>query len=116
MDADKLTEAIRLFRESLLSRDIITDPHKTWGENLRPYEDAFREVAQWLFQQPLVDRMTDEEKEKIREIYFSNRPMTNWVNVDKKLSAYVCQLLESIFGTKLFNEVRLRSHKQRLDI
>lgn len=70
-------------------------------------EVALKRGANWLMRQPLSERLTDEEKEKIRQIYIDNSPMTNWVNVDKKVSICVLQLLESIFGPELFKEKQL---------
>lgn len=84
------------------------------------FESGFKQGTEWLIAQPLADRLTDEEKEKIRVIYNnevdamvletrrlkdSQSPIdtlsheSNWWQA--KLKA---DLLEEIFGKELFNQ------------
>lgn len=59
------------------------------------FEDGFKQGAQWLMQQPLSDRLTEEEKEKIKKLYH-----TLWGK-----SVHKTQLeFADIFGTALFIE------------
>ena len=77
MDADKLNEAAR--------ENVRKYPHQH-----RSY--TFRQGAQWLIQQPLADRLTDEEKERIKVLY-------------NEYHAHVFHIeMEQIFGKELFNE------------
>ena len=71
------------------------DYHKTNRYEGNPYRadimDAFCNGADWLMKQPLADRLTDEEKEKIRAEYRQDfYPQRN--------------LLIALFGKDLFNE------------
>ena len=73
----------------------------------RECRDAFIAGAQWLMQQPLSDRLTDEEKEKIKETYKSlcRKIANNELPSDYRDCATAQMLLlESIFGKELFNE------------
>ena len=69
------------------------------GEYIR-VNNAFKIGVNWLMQQPLADRLTDEEKEKIKSLY-------KWATecTDNNEEAAVTQtVLENIFGKELFNE------------
>lgn len=61
MDADKLNEAAKEYRND---SNVTTEDFC-----LTDIEDAFNAGAQWLMQQPLADRLTKEEKERIKAIY-----------------------------------------------
>ena len=63
MDADKLKEAAIDYSTYTDSDDYDVTMF-----------DAFTDGASWLMQQPLSDRLTDEEKEKIKAMY--NRKIT----------------------------------------
>lgn len=86
--ADKLNEAAR--------ENVRKYPHQH-----RSY--TFRQGAQWLMTQPLSDRLTDEEKEKIKEIYW--QAMKDWVGIgEARGHCKVGVAIEQIFGEELFNE------------
>ena len=99
MDKDKLNEAARAKQPcGICSSSILK----------KAFIEGFEQGAQWLIQQPLVDRLTYEEKEKIKKLY-------NKVNKDTydntiegaikcTISVVVMNSLVSIFGKELFNE------------
>lgn len=62
------------------------------------FSDTFKRGADWLMQQPLADRLTDEEKEKIRGFY--NRKITYTSEMAKKYAEV--DLLVAIFGIDFF--------------
>lgn len=69
---------------------------------------AFTRGANWLMQQPLSDRLTDEEKEKIKKLYLTDEEIDG---VKSAFGAYPVaaavmskNILEQIFGKELFNE------------
>ena len=91
MDADKLNEAAEEYNRKLgKCRDV------TWNEG----EYGFLAGANWLMQQPLADRLTDEEKERIRAIYFRN--VYSAADVQSNFTEKC--LIDAIFGKELFNE------------
>ena len=75
---------------------------------LTDIEDAFEAGAQWLMTQPLSDRLTDEEKEKIKKLHAEAVLFGDFESADniEPLSHYhgrkVC--MELIFGAELFNQ------------
>ncbi|MDE6534507.1 MAG: hypothetical protein K2K82_00685 [Muribaculaceae bacterium] len=89
MDADKLNEAAgKDWCENVLDRD------------LKPItKQAFKRGADWLMQQPLADRLTNEEKEKIKAIYFRN--VYSVADVQSNFTEKC--LIDAIFGAELFN-------------
>ena len=113
MDADKLNEAAKHFAawETINSSDPNNNYYCKWG---------FIKGAQWLMQQPLADRLTDEEKEKIMAIYKrevdSMELETHRIKTAENEIAKVCHesnfwqaklkadMLEQIFGKSLFNQ------------
>lgn len=70
---------------------------------------GFKDCADWLMQQPLSDRLTDEEKEQIRNYHrvltrdksvaICNRSYDGIAGADAMLFS-----LEQIFGSDLFKE------------
>lgn len=94
MDADKLNEeAEKYFKEESVFRP----PCLCIGFVL----DAFHEGANYLMKQPLADRLTNEEKEKIKAKFNelkSLNSITNDMFVDDTA------ILEWLFGKELFNE------------
>ena len=63
--------------------------------------DDFKAGAEWLMAQPLADRLTDEEKEKIMQVY---RHASYPSNRCTFAGQTVLRLFPSIFGKELFNE------------
>ena len=100
MDRDKLNDAAeKYFKEESAFRP----PCLCKGFVL----DAFLAGALWLMTQPLADRLTDEEKEKIKQTYESLcRKISNTELPSDYIDCATAQmlLLESIFGKELFNE------------
>ena len=92
MDADKLNEAANNIPTH--APDALYD---------MGYVCGFMDCANWLMQQPLADRLTDEEKEKITEIYW--QAMKDWVGIgEARGHCKVGVAIEQIFGEELFNE------------
>lgn len=93
MDADKLNEAAKHFAawETINSSDPNNNYYCKWG---------FIKGADWLMQQPLADRLTDEEREKIKGMY--NRKITYTDEMAKKYAEV--DLLIAIFGFDFFKE------------
>lgn len=97
MDREKLNKAAEEYSRKLgKSRDV------TWNDG----EYGFLECFDWLMQQPLSERMTDEEKEKIRKIHqdYWQRWDCALNDRDADCSFYCFSLLERIFGAELFKE------------
>ena len=107
MDADKLNEAARVEREKCINglrKDY--NIHK----DIQHYAIAscclekyalgiFNNGANWLMQQPLADRLTDEEKEKIRAEYNFYKDSWN----ETELTETTMESFVEIFGKELFN-------------
>lgn len=59
---------------------------------------AFKQGASWLLSQPLSERLTDKEKEKIRNIY------SDYIQIFHLPSGKaVCEVLTTIFNKECFN-------------
>ena len=83
MDKEKLIKAAWDYRKANRYED---NPYQT------DIMDAFCYGADWLMAQPLADRLTDEEKEKIRALY-------------NEYHAHVFHIeMDAIFGKDLFND------------
>lgn len=82
------------------------------NSDLPIYTDDAKSVLRWLFDKPLIDRMTAEEKERVRKEY-------NWAKVslsqlreggfneldpDVVLCSGVIRTLNRIFGADFFKE------------
>ena len=76
---------------------------------------GFMACANWLMQQPLADRLTEDEKEKIKEIFKRandsyvandnlNTPRTPTEAHSRGYVVGVMSAIEDIFGRELFNE------------
>ena len=102
MDADKVNEAAKHFAawETINSSDPNNNYYCKWG---------FIKGAQWLMQQPLADRLTDEEKEKEKILKLYNKGQENKYDgtiegvIKSSISAVVMMCLVEIFGSDLFN-------------
>ena len=98
MERDKLNEAA-----SDASDNAVFDSHP-WNN----YNEGFIKGASWLMQQPLADRLTDEEKERIKKLYLTDEEIDD---VKSAFGAYPVaaatitkNILESIFDKDLFSE------------
>lgn len=66
-------------------------------------ESAFAGGAEWVLSQPLYKRLSDTEKEKIREIYW--QAAKDWIGIgDARGHCKTCIALEFIFGADLFTD------------
>ena len=96
MNKDKLNEACdTAFLENYFP-SATESPDPRW----EMFADGFKQGAQWVMQQPLSDRLTDEEKEKIRERY-------NYYMSEEPNCYFGCRMrneFELIFGKELFNK------------
>ena len=84
MDADKLNEAA----EDIANRYGFNDFDKD------SVDFGFKAGADWVLSQPLADRLTDEEKEKIKSLYKWATECTD----DNEEAAVTQTVLENIFG------------------
>ena len=102
MDADKLNEACdTAFLENYFP-SATESPDPRW----EMFADGFKQGASWLMRQPLSDRLSDEEKEKIRAIYKDYEELETYGEAlsDRTAGRMQCFTLEQIFGKELFNE------------
>lgn len=69
---------------------------------------AFTRGAEWLMQQPLADRLTEEEKERIKKLYLTDEEIegikTAFGTYPVAAATISKNMLEQIFGKELFNE------------
>lgn len=92
MDADKLNEAAE-------NHFMTKVPYFHCSDAVRSCVDkAFKSGAEWLKKQSLADRLTDEEKEKIKAIYFRN--VYSIADVQSNFTEKC--LIDAIFGKELF--------------
>lgn len=112
MDADKLSKAALAHCE-----DFANGTYKTTVFDVL---SGFKDGADWLMQQPLADRLTDEEKEKIIKRYNDELEMARLHTEKMKESTnptsrqfhanvrdgYIARLklIEQLFGKDLFND------------
>lgn len=92
MENDKLYNAAR--SEAF---DLVDCAHQT---DKRDLVEAFVQGAEWLQSQPIADRLTEEEREKIKEMYADLIPLKG------HMAGIVGQmiLLEKIFGKEMFEK------------
>jgi len=72
-----------------------------WKQDVAIYYDDAKEVLSWLFAKPLCDRLTAEEKERVRKEYantYPNDPDCGIANI------LIQGVLERIFGKEFFEE------------
>lgn len=108
MDADKLNEAAE--KAATIQYRNLSDPDVSQdGRTEAMFASMFEQGAQWLMTLPLSDRLTDEEKERIKAIYSESQ---RWLNEEpneynstlKVIAVGLQDRLERIFGKELFNE------------
>lgn len=66
------------------------------------YIDDAKSVLEWLFNKPLVSRLTAEEKERVRTKY--NAAKIGATEFDSPECADLMDILEDIFGADFFKE------------
>lgn len=66
------------------------------------YIDDAKSVLRWLFDKPLCDRLTAEEKERVRTKY--NAAKIGATEFDSPECADLMDILEDIFGANFFKE------------
>lgn len=71
------------------------------NSDLPIYIDDAKSVLRWLFDKPLIDRMTAEEKERMRKEYANTYPLDPDCGVANIL---IQGVLERIFGKDFFKE------------
>ena len=92
MDKEKLNEAA----EDIANRYGFDDFDKD------SVDFGFKAGADWLMQQPLADRLTDEEKQRIR-IMLDSTKLESLSTVQTAFQNGVAECLDAIFGKDLFN-------------
>lgn len=66
----------------------------------KKFYDVFKAGTDWLMQQPLSERLTEEEKEKIKAIYFRN--VYSVADVQSNFTEKC--LIDALFGADLFKD------------
>ena len=89
MDAEKLSEAAWEYHKANRYED---NPYRA------DIMDAFCNGANWLMQRPLSDRLTEEEKERLKAIYFRN--VYSVADVQSNFTEKC--LIDALFGEELF--------------
>ena len=67
-------------------------------------------VLDWLFKKPLASRLTEAEKEMVREDYSDNKCLIESVSlsyVQREVFSKINEVLEHIFGKEFFKEDKL---------
>ena len=91
MDKDKLNEAALEYSEDFANG--------TYKPTVFDVLSAFKDGTNWLMQQPLADRLTDEEKAELIADFNRCKLLANKDYRDGRIVTYV-----NIFGKELFNE------------
>lgn len=72
-----------------------------WKQDVAIYYDDAKEVLSWLFAKPIYNRLTAEEKERVRKEFAKTYPN----DPDQSIASIrVMRTLERIFGADMFNE------------
>ena len=111
MDADKLNEAAE--EAATIQYRNLSDPDVSQdGRTEAMFASMFEQGAEWALSLPLADRMTDEEKEKIRgmwhdlmELYLNRK--------SSKLSDFV-SMFKELFGVELTDDV-IKAYQENLE-
>lgn len=74
-------------------------------DNTIAYHHA-KDVLTWLFDRPLADRLTEEEKERIRREYRKSYSLSfeQSTCLDRQYARGRCSVLREIFGSEFFKE------------
>lgn len=93
MDREKLTE----------SADIASDNAVFESHPWNVFNDGFIKGAEWLMGQPLSERLTEDEREKIKNVYNQAVGDTKGYYSDTWDAAYaIIEFCEEIFGKEMF--------------
>ena len=77
---------------------------EAWKQDVAIYYDDAKEVLSWLFDKPLRNRLTAEDKERVRKEYANTYPL----DLDYGVANILIQgVLERIFGKDFFKEDNL---------
>ncbi len=113
MDREKLNEVAKEYA-SMETEDYGDIDERTTAYNNCIY--GFKAGVQWLLSQPLSERMTEEEKAKICNLYHGSKSFIE----DKRCYWFMqlillstISLLESIFGPTLFNPQNEQYDKEK---
>ena len=74
---------------------------EAWKQDVAIYYDDAKEVLSWLFAKPLRNRLTAEEKDRVRKEYSNTYPLDPDCGVANIL---IQGVLERIFGKEFFKE------------
>ncbi len=91
--------------------DAVNDEERNFDMSI--YIDDTKSVLDWLFKKPLASRLTDAEKERIREMYDDANTYCEIMFISEEneetLASYNDQrhFLEEIFGKEFFKEDKL---------
>lgn len=91
MEKEQLDKASKEAFDNFYARDPIMDD---------TFKFIFKQGAEWAMSLPLADRLTDNEKEMIKAIYF--RSVYSVADVQSNFTEKC--LIDAIFGADLFNE------------
>lgn len=72
------------------------------NSDLPIYADDAKSVLSWLFAKPLSQRLTAEEKERVRKIYYDAE--RGEVNGHYDVYPDPCEVMRAIFGSDFFKE------------
>ena len=96
MDRDKLNDACdTAFLENYFP-SATESPDPRW----EMFADGFKQGTSWLMQQPLADRLTDEEKERIKAFYNGD----TFGELDFIEIVSTRRIFKNLFGKDLFKE------------
>ena len=106
MDADKLNEAMLRAWCQYLNMEYVPDFVNPLPSEI--FERGFKQGVNYLMQQPLADRLTEEEKERIKKLYLTDEEIegikTAFGRYPVAAATISKNMLEQIFGKELFNE------------
>lgn len=79
--------------------------YNNYDRSYRDRQEGFEACGEWFMQQPLADRLTDEEKETIIKAYTEAKQDSTAINEDcQMIGSVVVETLESLFGKEIFSK------------
>lgn len=103
MERDKLNEAAEEYAHENAWYPGETSYESDITAMQESFSDTFKAGADWLMTQPLADRLTDEEKQRIR-IMLDSTKLESLSTVQTAFQKGVAECLDAIFGKDPFNE------------